>query len=398
MTRRAVRLFLFATLTLALGSAAWRVFRLELAISERTSTADAFDQSASRLIAALLDHRASERAFVAPGQGAPYWKARADDSRGIIEREAGTLRLSGAAASAPAIERLGETMSEFLRVSRRIADHALADRSHHAADLIFADAIHASGALEREVRAAREAMSQRARAEIAAIRRQQAVVLIVAAAAALLVALALVPEGSSGTTGETAASGPIRLDVVDHTPRPAAMATPVPGLRSTERAASPAALQAAADVCGGLARVMDSRELPALLERMSTVIDARGTILWVVDDRGKLLRATLAHGYASTTLRHFGAITIDSDTPAAHAFRLGEPRTVSGHGDAASALVVPVVSAAGPVGVLTVELAPGQERQPATLALARIFAAQLAGLIAPTTTDAAAETGTGASR
>ena len=33
-------------------------------------------------------------------------------------------------------------------------------------------------------------------------------------------------------------------------------------------------------------------------------------------------------------------------------------------------------------GVVTIELPPGNDRQPATLALTRIFAAQLAGLLA----------------
>ncbi|MEO5821619.1 MAG: hypothetical protein ABIT71_14050, partial [Vicinamibacteraceae bacterium] len=36
----------------------------------------------------------------------------------------------------------------------------------------------------------------------------------------------------------------------------------------------------------------------------------------------------------------------------------------------------------GVAGVVTIELPPGNDRQPATLALTRIFAAQLAGLLA----------------
>jgi hypothetical protein len=383
MTRRAVRLLLFATLTLALGSAAWRIFRLEQNLTERQAAADLFEQSASRLLDALLDHRASERALVAPGQGVPYWKARADASREAIDREARSLRLMAEPSAAAAVDRLGESLSEFRRLSSRIGDHAAAGRLGHAADLVFADAVQAGGAVERDVRAAREAVRADARAANAIVRAQQALVAALAVGAALLVVLVFlpVPAGSAEPADSVASpAGPGRgpLSIVPP-PAPA----PVIPARAAERAASPAALQTAADVCSGLARVQDSRELPALVERINSVVDARGTILWIADEPGRSLRPTLAHGYASTALGRLGAIDIDGETPAAHAYRLGEPRTVPGTTEVASALVVPVVSGSGPVGVLTLELASGQERQAATLALARIFAAQLAGLIAP---------------
>jgi hypothetical protein len=65
----------------------------------------------------------------------------------------------------------------------------------------------------------------------------------------------------------------------------------------------------------------------------------------------------------------------------ATAFTRGEARTVRGSSEAPGALVVPIVAPAGVAGVITVELPPGNDRQPATLALTRIFAAQLAGLL-----------------
>ena len=46
--------------------------------------------------------------------------------------------------------------------------------------------------------------------------------------------------------------------------------------------------------------------------------------------------------------------------------------------------MVPIIAAGGVSGVVTIELPPGNDRQPATLALTRIFAAQLAGLLAVT--------------
>jgi hypothetical protein len=79
-----------------------------------------------------------------------------------------------------------------------------------------------------------------------------------------------------------------------------------------------------------------------------------------------------------------GTIPLSSDTPVAHAFTRGEARSVRGTADAPGALVVPIITAGGVAGVVTIELPPGNDRQPATLALTRIFAAQLAGLLAVT--------------
>ena len=68
-----------------------------------------------------------------------------------------------------------------------------------------------------------------------------------------------------------------------------------------------------------------------------------------------------------------GTIPLSSDTPVAHAFTRGEARTVRGTADAPGALVVPIITAGGVAGVVTIELPPGNDRQPATLALTRIF-------------------------
>jgi hypothetical protein len=162
------------------------------------------------------------------------------------------------------------------------------------------------------------------------------------------------------------------------------------GPRFGERAASPAALQAAADVCSALARVQQPLELAGLVERMHGVLDSRGTIVWIFDETAGALRPGLSAGYPSTALGRMGSIPLSSDTPVAHAFTRGEARAVKGTAEAPGALVVPIVAPGGVSGVVTIELPPGNDRQPATLALTRIFAAQLAGLlaVAPRPTDA----------
>ena len=100
--------------------------------------------------------------------------------------------------------------------------------------------------------------------------------------------------------------------------------------RFGERAASPAALQAAADVCGALARVQQPLELAGLVERMHGVLDSRGTIVWIFDETNDALRPGLSAGYASTAIGRMGTIPLSSDTPVATAFTRGEARSVRG--------------------------------------------------------------------
>ena len=123
-------------------------------------------------------------------------------------------------------------------------------------------------------------------------------------------------------------------------------------------------------------------ELAGLVNRMHGVLDSRGTIVWIHDEANDALRPGLSAGYASTALGRMGTIPLSSDTPVATAFTRGEARSVRGTAEAPGALIVPIVTAGGVAGVVTIELPPGNNRQPATLALTRIFAAQLAGLLA----------------
>jgi GAF domain-containing protein len=205
---------------------------------------------------------------------------------------------------------------------------------------------------------------------------------VAACAVALLVAwvLARMPRahGEHAAAPAHASVVPARSVTADTDDQPAHAP------RLGERAASPAALQAAADVCGALARVQQPLELAGLVERMHGVLDSRGTIVWIYDEGADALRPGLSAGYASTTIGRMGTIPLSSDTPVATAFTRGEARSVRGSNDAPGALVVPIVTAGGVSGVVTIELPPGNDRQPATLALTRIFAAQLAGLLAVT--------------
>jgi hypothetical protein len=157
-----------------------------------------------------------------------------------------------------------------------------------------------------------------------------------------------------------------------------------------------ARLSSAADLCTALSRVRDSRDLPSLLAHITRVLDAQGAIVWMADMRERRLVPALAHGYRDTALARMGSIAWDAQNPAAEAFRQREPQTVDPVAGAPGALIVPLVSGYDCAGVITVELRAGESKtgepvaptapDATVIALARIFAAQLAGLVAPATT------------
>ena len=67
----------------------------------------------------------------------------------------------------------------------------------------------------------------------------------------------------------------------------------------------PVSLSAAAELCGDLARILDGRDVQALLERTAILLDAKGLMIWLVDTGGAILRPSMCHGYPDKVLRGF---------------------------------------------------------------------------------------------
>jgi hypothetical protein len=168
-------------------------------------------------------------------------------------------------------------------------------------------------------------------------------------------------------------------------PEPVVVAAPSPS--APEPRPDPN-LAEAADVCIDLARVLDGRDVPPLLERAAHVLDARGLVLWVADDQGTTLRPTLAHGYSERVLQRLGVLGVEADNVTSLAFRSMKTQVLSTSPQGTtSAIAVPLMTSAGCVGVLAAEVrdAGGDVK---TVPVAKMFAAQLATLVAPLASDA----------
>jgi hypothetical protein len=140
-------------------------------------------------------------------------------------------------------------------------------------------------------------------------------------------------------------------------------------------------LLAAAHLCTDLGRIYERQEAVPLLERVADILDAVGLIVWAWDAQGTELKPALAHGYSDRVLAQLPKVRRDADNATAAAFRSTQTCIVNGSDEASGAVVVPLMTPGGCVGVFAVELQHGGEQREPVRALATIFAAQLATMI-----------------
>jgi len=142
-------------------------------------------------------------------------------------------------------------------------------------------------------------------------------------------------------------------------------------------------LAAAAELCVDLARVADAADMPALLERALTVLDAKGIVLWAADESGAMLRPSLSHGYPDKVLMKLRPLQVDSDNVTSLAFRSLQPQALNGMSVTdPAAIAIPLLTGSGCVGVMAAELKHNRPHAD-LLPVAKIIGAQLSTLIAP---------------
>jgi GAF domain-containing protein len=129
--------------------------------------------------------------------------------------------------------------------------------------------------------------------------------------------------------------------------------------------------------------VLDAGDVQGLLARAAELLSARGVIVWVAGRQGASLYPMFTYGYPAAVLIRLGSISSDARNATAAAWRSGELTAVAGAGDRPGALVTPIVTADGCVGVLAAEIADGREMDGDVRALATIFSAQLATVVTP---------------
>ena len=412
MTKVSVRLMLLVLCIGAMSYAAYETWSSERASRLNVTSSHSFGATARDTIMGVAELRAAQQAYVAVGQGEDFWFARVGSLLKDLNEKLGSLRSMGtSAAASAALDEATSALQDFEQMDKRARDFARGRELSRASDLVFTDGFDltrkAGDAVERAVTAELSAHD----AANSDLRRHETIVLSVAAMVVLVGLALLTPlvrpreykkddvlAGLAALTAKPAAVAPRAREAVKLTdpeledfrvvPAPKAAPTPTPAPEPPERRLD---LGGMASLCVELARVSDTRALPALLERAASILDASGVVIWIADPDGRELSPILVHGYSPQLATRLGNIQRDAENVTASAYRTGLLQTVKGDTVSSGAVAAPLCTAGGCVGVMAAELKNGGEQQEPLLAAATIIASQLATLVGPPSTRAKAE-------
>jgi hypothetical protein len=154
-------------------------------------------------------------------------------------------------------------------------------------------------------------------------------------------------------------------------------------------------LPSIAELCTQLGRVSSIAGLKPLLQEAARILDASGLVVWIWDPLPAELHPVLAYGYSDRVLAQLPGLPRDANNATAAAFREAQMCVVRADDTTNGALVLPLMTPSGCVGVLALELMKRNEEREAVRAAGTIIAAQLAALMgagAPAETAASVRT------
>ena len=428
MKSRVARLTLLILFIVSLAATAYLFWNGESLTSSRIAELSAFEDHARTAAKALLETRAAQQAYVAAGQVGEYWPGKV--AAGIGSARGSLSAMRGSATSPQVVSELEaalDTLDDFTQLDRRARGLTGNGQQLLASDLIFGDGAAMMSTIDARLEQARSTEHAAGLGAVGTLQKRQAFALTAGAAAAALVVLLLVPVSTTeretiligaapaaadslrlAAPARPAASLDLALEPGGWTPPRAITLGREPGEEqlsaagngAQEAQTAPAVVEEPADqvrpaanpqadfrglasLCTDLARVIDTQELPSLLDRASSLLDARGIILWIADPDGRELNPIVAHGYPAQLVNRLGTIARDAENATAAAFRTSLLQTVDAGADSTGAIAAPLVTPGGCVGVMAAEVGRNAEREESRLAAAAIVAAQLATLIGP---------------
>jgi hypothetical protein len=362
----------------------------ERRIASTRDAAQAFDVGVRETTSGIGEFRVSEAAYVAAGQGVAFWMPRVATAVDGVAKSLDALRaMANTDKARAALDEAAAKAASFTAIDRRAQDYVNTGLPLMAGDAIFADGAETAAFVLDHVSAARISEQQAADAAERSQRKLEAAIL---AAAAIIGLLAL---GGMPIARPAAAVPELAQDHQSHESHAVSEPAPAgahsdelllrgtagnPSKYVTARPAGPV-LQAASRLCTDLGRVSDIEELRGLIGQAAELMDASGLMVWMRTADGSELRPALSHGYPAEMLARLPALGRSADNAAATAYRTAQLQIVLAHpGSSNGAVVAPLLSSEGCVGVISAEIRGGGEASESVQALAVIFAAQLAGV------------------
>jgi hypothetical protein len=385
MFRRPVRIaVLIVGLLLTIG-AGYRAVDGDASLERERRDAATADAAVVRTSELLLDIRASLHAYVAPGQGLPFWAKRAQENINNLHQSLVDLdRLV-----APTGRSLSESLdgSDQLKAAeQRARTHVSRGELQLAGDVIFTEVRDLLAAATDQVDSVRADLKRRHDQRAAAIRAEQMMLAGGALALWILIALFMTPTPAVAKVKDPAEwRNELKETLAKPAPTPAAL-VPAPVVvppAPIQAGVAVASVREVSEICADLSALSDPGALEGTLARVSSVLDATGLIVWLASNDGSSLTPVATHGFDPALVARIGRISRDSANLTASAFRENTPKISTPTTTAPAALAVAMCGPTGPSGVLSIELKAGQTVDEAKVALASIVAAQLATLTMP---------------
>jgi len=357
------------------AAALYQIFQFDrIALTETAAGTDRL-QSITAANVMLSNLRTAQLAVIAANQGPDVWSKRIDPLFADIEHNISTL--AGRTTSHDARVQYDTAMASLgvLRsFDRQARDRLNSEEPLVALDVVMADEKDSAQQVASRLDAAFAAERAGLDARLADIRLWRLGIEGGALAILLLTVIALASRGPRIETVTVVEPAEPESGELEMAARPAVSEPDSPPVRLD--------LAEAANVCVDLARVLDGRDIPPLLTRAADVIGAKGVVLWVADASGTWLQPSLAHGYSEQFLARMGSLEVTADNITSRAFRSLQAQALNRADGAGNALAIPLITASGAVGVLAAELDPSATAHD-TIAIARMFAAQLSTLVGP---------------
>lgn len=386
MRSRWVRLIIGIAALAAFGAAAFFVNISEQHIARSHHADRVFSAAVRDAVNGVSDLRISQAAYVATGQDIAFWAPKAAAAAESVATWVTLLRSAATTdAARAALDGAATKAAEFAAIDRRARDYLDQGTPVMAGDIVLSDGGETATALIGYIETASTAEQNAAEVAERTQRMREAIAVAGAAAVALLSIVLLTPRT------RPAASTMAPPETSAETPAPSARGGL--GLREAPESLSSyasaqsagASLRAISTLCTDFGRVSDVEELKSLLGQAAGLMDANGLMVWVGSADGSELQPALAHGYTQEMLARIPTLRRSADNAAAAAFRSGKLQIVLAHeGSASGAIVAPMLSSRGCVGVISAETQRGAEMSESLQAMAAIFAAQLAGILQTT--------------
>lgn len=373
--------------TAGLGYRAWLD---ERALNEAGRDSAAIDRSAEEAATSLANLRASLHAYVAPGQGLPFWTARATAQLDTLREQ--LLALDDAlAASGESLAESLDGVDQLTAAEKRARTYADRGDSLLAGDVIFTEIRDLMSSASDQIAAARQSLQRGRERRLAGVKREQAALVLGAVALWLIIALVLLPAATAAVKDPSewrqnlavALKKPVEPAEPVKPVEPVEPVKPVEPVEPVEPAIPVTALASVGEICSDLSTLSDVGALSGALERAADVLGASGLIVWVASNDGGTLSPVATHGFDARLVARIGKVARESSNLTAAAFRENAARVSVATSATPAAVAVAMCGPSGPVGVLSAELRAGRPADDACVALATIFAAQLATLAFP---------------